>query len=72
MEDTQGARFLPCEVWEINIQSGYARAKVAVPDLCLMILDQADHCHQCAYVSVCYHASLTRILLDKNPDDRSW
>ena len=71
MEDVRGARFLPCEAWEIDIRSGQARAKMAMPDLCLMILNQANHCDQCAYVSTCYHVSRTRIILNKK-DARDW
>ena len=69
MEDSKGARYLPCDAFEVDTQWGKVQPKMAMPELCLMILNRADHCEQCAYVSVLYHTERTKRILNKRQDD---
>ena len=71
MEDSKGARYLPCDAFEVDTRWGKVQPKMAMPELCLMILNAADHCEQCAYVSVLYHTERTIRDLNKI-DDGEW
>ena len=68
MEDSKGARYLPCEAFDIDVNWGKVRPKMAMPELCLMQLGQADHCDGCAYISILYHTERTARILNKRED----
>ena len=80
MEDLKGARYLPCDAFDIDTQWGKVRARMAMPELCLMQLNTADHCDGCAYITILYHVARTTKILDARDereerewwDDRPW
>ena len=71
MEDLKGARYLPCDAFDIDTQWGKVRARMAMPELCLMQLNAADHCDGCAYITILYHTERTQRILNER-EERSW
>ena len=54
-----GPRYLPCEIFEVNIAYRWVRMTSMAMEAERLRLDRADHCDSCAFISLSYHIHRT-------------
>ena len=54
-----GPRYIPCEIFEVNIPYQWVRMTSMAMEPERLRLDRADHCDTCAFVSLSYHIHRT-------------
>jgi len=54
-----GPRYIPCEIFEVNIPYQWVRMTSMAMEPERLRLDRADHCDSCAFVSLSYHIHRT-------------
>ena len=54
-----GPRYIPCEIFEVNIPYQWVRMTSMAMEPERLRLDRADHCDSCAFVSLSYHIPRT-------------
>ena len=54
-----GPRYLPCEIFEVNIAYQWVRMTSMAMEPERLRLDRADHCDSCAFISLSYHIHRT-------------
>jgi hypothetical protein len=60
-----GPRYLPCEIYEIDIKHRQVRLMSMAQDPGRLRLDRADHCEECAFMALSYHIHRTVGKLDE-------
>ena len=54
-----GPRYLPCEIFEVNIAYRWVRMTSMAMEAERLRLDRADHCDACAFICISYHVHRT-------------
>ena len=57
--EATGPRYIPCEIFEVNIKYHWVRLTSMAKEPERLRLDRADHCDACAFICISYHAHRT-------------